>query len=97
MEGIIPFILRATKKKRTQNPYLCLAADNPIGRSRHLLLAGDSIDGSSHRLSRSDYPHPAAFECFSAGGRAATPSDNENGLRQRGFTSAAQCHVSART
>ncbi|KAL8541585.1 hypothetical protein ACS0TY_002740 [Phlomoides rotata] len=101
MEGLIPLLLRAVKKQRPQSAYRCLS-ENSTGRSYHLLLADDS----SHGRTRSDsqQPIPAASDnstfakSFTVGGPAtASPSNAENGLRnRRGFTSAAHYQVSAR-
>ncbi|KAH6789914.1 beta-1 [Perilla frutescens var. frutescens] len=80
MEGLIPILIRAMKKQRPQHAYRCLS-ENSTGRSYHLLLAGDSADGSSHRRTRSDFH----------GQDAITGSENsnaENGLRHRGFSGA---------
>ncbi|KAI3445886.1 hypothetical protein Pfo_002551 [Paulownia fortunei] len=108
MEGLIPFLLHAMKKQRPQNAYRCLS-ENSTGRSYHLLLAGDSVEGSPHRWTRSDFQPPTPVDylsgsenlthakSFVARGPAASPSNAENGLRQRGFTSAAHHQVSARS
>ncbi|KAL7119122.1 hypothetical protein ACP275_02G043700 [Erythranthe tilingii] len=110
MEGLIPFLLRAVKKQKPQNAYRCLS-ENSIGRSYHLLLAGDSVDGSSHRRTRSDFQPPQTSAGYSSsgseinltqaknfvvGGAASHPLSAENGLRQRGFTSATHYQVSAK-
>ncbi|KAL0454312.1 UNVERIFIED_CONTAM: hypothetical protein Slati_0770400 [Sesamum latifolium] len=108
MEGLIPFLVHAMKKQRPQNAYRCLSENSTTGRSYHLLLAGDSVEGSSHRRTRSDFQHSSTVE-FSSGsehlphakslaarGPAASPSDADNGLRHRGFTSGSHYQVSER-
>ncbi|KAK4424265.1 hypothetical protein Salat_1619900 [Sesamum alatum] len=110
MEGLIPFLLHAVKKQRPQNAYRCLSENSTTGRSYHLLLAGDSVEGgSSHRRTRSDF-QPSSTVDFSSGsehlprvkslaarGPTASPSDADNGLRHRGFTSASHYQVSGRS
>ncbi|EYU37569.1 hypothetical protein ABFS82_02G044400 [Erythranthe guttata] len=93
MEGLIPFLLRAVKKQKPQNVYRSLS-ENSIGRSYHLLLAGDSVDGSSHRRTRSDFQPPQTSAGYLSS--ASPPLSAENGLRQRGFASAKHYQVSAK-
>ncbi|GFP99406.1 hypothetical protein PHJA_002084700 [Phtheirospermum japonicum] len=84
MEGLIPFILRAVKKQTPQNIYRSLSENSTSGRSYHLLLTRDSVEGSSHRRTCSDYQPPSAAIHF----------DTNNGLRQRAITSAGDYKVS---
>ncbi|KAL3843850.1 hypothetical protein ACJIZ3_001253 [Penstemon smallii] len=103
MEGLIPFLLNVVKKQRPQNAYRCLS-ESSSGRSYHLLIGGDSVEGSSHRRNRSDFPkssstvdylsaseHLRNLKSFGARGSAA-----DTGLKQRGFTSADNFQVSAK-
>ncbi|KAL8540453.1 hypothetical protein ACS0TY_001888 [Phlomoides rotata] len=85
MEGLIPFLIHAVKKQKPQNVQRSLSDNSTTGRSYHRLLGGDSVEGSSHRRTRSDFQLPIA--------PAAAP---DNGLRQRAFTSASQYPVSSR-
>uniref|UniRef100_A0A2N9EXY1 Uncharacterized protein n=1 Tax=Fagus sylvatica TaxID=28930 RepID=A0A2N9EXY1_FAGSY len=56
MEGLIPFLLHAIKKQRPQNSYRCLSEGS--SRSYHLLNVADSLSGSSHRRTRSEFQPP---------------------------------------
>ncbi|PIN10187.1 hypothetical protein CDL12_17221 [Handroanthus impetiginosus] len=79
------------KKQRPQNDYRCLSK-NSSERSYHLLLGGDSMDGSSHSR---DFQEPVAVD-YSMDS-VNSPSNADNGLRRRGFSSAAANYpVSAR-
>ncbi|KAL2231521.1 UNVERIFIED_CONTAM: hypothetical protein Sindi_1746500 [Sesamum indicum] len=109
MEGLIPLLLHAMKKQRPQNAYRCLSENSTNGRSYHLLLAGDAVEGSSHRRTRSEFQpsstvdfssgseHLPHAKSFAARGPAASPSNADKGLRHRGFTSASHYQVSERT
>ncbi|KAI3448184.1 hypothetical protein Pfo_004849 [Paulownia fortunei] len=109
MEGLIPFLLHAMKKQRPQNAYRCSSENSTTGRSYHLLLAGNSTEGSSHRRTRSDFQPPSTVDfltgseqlahvkSFSPRGPAAYPLNADNRLRQRAFTSASHYQVSGRT
>ncbi|CAA0830977.1 Unknown protein [Striga hermonthica] len=86
MEGLIPLLLQAVKKQTPKNAYRCLSENSLSGRSYHLLLAGDSPEGSSHRRSCSDYvppPLPQAVEPSENVARVKNFSGANNGLRQR--------------
>ncbi|PIN19762.1 hypothetical protein CDL12_07552 [Handroanthus impetiginosus] len=111
MEGLIPFLIHAMKKQRPQNAYRCLSENSASGRSYHVLLAGDSVEGSSHRRTRSEIQPPSGFD-FSSGSEnlarvksygtgvpTVSPWNGDNGLRQRdlGFTSASHYQVSGKT
>ncbi|KAL6502459.1 hypothetical protein OROHE_024464 [Orobanche hederae] len=87
MEGLIPFILKAVKKQVPRRAYRSLSENSVTGRSYHLLIAGESVEGSSHRRTRSDYqPPPSAYQL-----------DGDNGLRQRAVTSVGDYKVSGGT
>ncbi|KAF5733204.1 hypothetical protein HS088_TW17G00744 [Tripterygium wilfordii] len=58
MEGLIPFLLRAMKKQRPQNTYRSFSEGS--GCSYRLLTGGDSVSGSSHRRTRSDFQPPTS-------------------------------------
>ncbi|XP_047971377.1 uncharacterized protein LOC125214407 [Salvia hispanica] len=63
MEGLIPFLIHAMKKEKPQNAYRCLSDNSTTARSYHLLLGGsDSVEGSSHRRTRSDYQPPSTID-----------------------------------
>ncbi|KAG8368487.1 hypothetical protein BUALT_Bualt15G0050500 [Buddleja alternifolia] len=100
MEGLIPFLLRTMKKQRPQNAYRSFS-ENSTGRSYHLLLAGDSAEGSSHRRTRSDFQTTSSAVDSGSGPEYLTrvksyvagssPSTVNNGLmRRNGFNSAAE-------
>ncbi|KAF9665936.1 hypothetical protein SADUNF_Sadunf16G0177000 [Salix dunnii] len=63
MEGLIPYLLHSIKKQRPRNSYRSLSIGS--SRSYHLLMGGDqgeSLNGSSHRRTRSEYqPPPLEF------------------------------------
>jgi hypothetical protein len=58
MEGLIPFLLHSIKKQKPHNSYRSLSMGS--SRSYRLLMGGegDSVNGSSHRRTRSDYQPP---------------------------------------
>lgn len=65
MEGLIPYLLHAMKKKRPQHKYRSFSGNNNSNRSYHLLIgANDSLEGSSHRRTRSEFPAPATADLF---------------------------------
>ncbi|KAJ6751135.1 hypothetical protein OIU85_001636 [Salix viminalis] len=63
MEGLIPYLLHSIKKQKPRNSYRSLSVGS--SRSYHLLIGGDqgeSLNGSSHRRTRSEYqPPPLEF------------------------------------
>ncbi|CAI9764435.1 unnamed protein product [Fraxinus pennsylvanica] len=95
MEGLIPFLLHAMKKQRPQHSYRSLSENST--RSYHLLMAaGESVEGSSHRRTRSEFQPPSinfleqrsGLEYFShtksfSKGYKSSPSNVDNGLRHR--------------
>ncbi|KAK1385720.1 Beta-D-xylosidase [Heracleum sosnowskyi] len=52
MEGLIPFLIHTIKKQKSHNKYRSLS-DNS-NRSYHILMGANSVEGSSHRRTRSD-------------------------------------------
>lgn len=58
MEGLIPFLLHSLKKQRPRNSYRSLSETS--NRSYHPLMGPDSLEGSSHRRTRSEFQPPAA-------------------------------------
>ncbi|KAF8406205.1 hypothetical protein HHK36_008290 [Tetracentron sinense] len=58
MEGLIPFLLHAIKKGKPHNSYRCLSEGS--SRSYRPLVGTDSIEGSSHRRTRSDFQQRAS-------------------------------------
>ncbi|KAL6560751.1 hypothetical protein OROGR_004310 [Orobanche gracilis] len=85
MEGLIPFLLKAVKKQAPLSAYRSLSENSVTGRGYHLLLAGDSSEGSSHRRTRSDYQPPSTAYHLDG--------DNDSGLRQRAVASAGENKV----
>ncbi|KDP44491.1 hypothetical protein JCGZ_16324 [Jatropha curcas] len=62
MEGLIPYLLHAMKKQKPHNNYRSFSAGS--SRSYHLLVGGvDSVSGSSHRRTRSDF-QPSNLDFF---------------------------------
>ncbi|KAL6270617.1 hypothetical protein ACE6H2_027528 [Prunus campanulata] len=65
MEGLIPFLLHALKKQRPQHRYRSFSQSNSSNRSYHLLMSGqDSLEGSSHRRTRSEFQPPVSTAGF---------------------------------
>ncbi|KAK4378504.1 hypothetical protein RND71_000366 [Anisodus tanguticus] len=61
MEGLIPFLLHAMKKQKPQhNSFRCLS--DTSNRSYHMLVGADSIEGSSHRRTRSEFQPPVTVD-----------------------------------
>ncbi|KAL8116307.1 uncharacterized protein LOC141668081 [Apium graveolens] len=53
MEGLIPFLIHTIKKQKPHNSYRSLSDSS--NRSYHILMgAATSVEGSSHRRTRSD-------------------------------------------
>lgn len=57
MEGLIPYLVHAMKKQKPHHSYRSFSVGS--SRSYHLLIGGDSFEGSSHRRARSDFQQPA--------------------------------------
>lgn len=53
MEGLIPFLVHTLKKKKSLKSYRSLS--DTSNRSYHHLVGGDSVDGSSHRRTKSEF------------------------------------------
>ncbi|KAK4378505.1 hypothetical protein RND71_000367 [Anisodus tanguticus] len=61
MEGLIPFLLHAMKKQKPHhNSFRCLS--DTSNRSYHMLVGADSIEGSSHRRTRSEFQPPVTVD-----------------------------------
>ncbi|KAL2930286.1 Phosphatidate cytidylyltransferase 3 [Bienertia sinuspersici] len=62
MEGLIPFLVRAIKKQNLQShSYRCLSDSSR--RNYHVLgSAGDSVSGSSHRRTQSEFQVPSSLD-----------------------------------
>ncbi|KAF8404885.1 hypothetical protein HHK36_009780 [Tetracentron sinense] len=58
MEGLIPFILHAIKKQKPHNSYRCVSEGS--SRSYRPLTEMESLEGSSLRRTRSEFPPPAS-------------------------------------
>ncbi|KAL6513112.1 hypothetical protein OROGR_020598 [Orobanche gracilis] len=85
MEGLIPFLLKAMKKQAPRRAYRSLSENSVTGRSYHLLLSGNSGEGSSHRRTRSDY-QPQSYHL-----------DGDSGTRHRAVASAGEYKVAGWT
>lgn len=61
MEGLIPYLIHAIKKQKP-HPHSYNRSfshnESSINRSYHMLLGSDSLTGSSHRRTRSDFQPP---------------------------------------
>ncbi|CAN4107801.1 unnamed protein product [Withania somnifera] len=106
MEGLIPFLLHAIKKEKPHhNSFRCLS--ETCNRSYHMLIGGDSIEGSSHRRTRSEFQPSVTVDFFdlpqnrSFNNRAASllsPVSNKNGSRlQFGTNKAATNNLQGNT
>ncbi|KAM1002982.1 hypothetical protein ACFX2I_003371 [Malus domestica] len=75
MEGLIPFLLHAIKKQRPQHKFRSFSvSESNSNRSYHLLISGqDSLEGSSHRRTRSEF-QPPTFNKQEGGVSAVAPS-----------------------
>ncbi|KMT03813.1 hypothetical protein BVRB_8g189570 [Beta vulgaris subsp. vulgaris] len=63
MEGLIPYLVRAIKRQNLHNQsFRCLSDGSR--RSYHLLgnAGGDSVNGSSHRRTQSEFQAPTAMD-----------------------------------
>ncbi|XP_059311283.1 uncharacterized protein LOC132062811 [Lycium ferocissimum] len=89
MEGLIPFLLHAMKKQKPHhNSFRCLS--DTSNRSYHMLVGTDSIEGSSHRRTRSEFQPPVTVDFMnlpqprSFNNRTSSllsPGSNKNGSR----------------
>ncbi|KAJ1397291.1 hypothetical protein SESBI_31884 [Sesbania bispinosa] len=57
MEGLIPYLIHAMKKQKPHHQR-SFSHSESSNRSYHILLGSDSLTGSSHRRTRSDFPPP---------------------------------------
>ncbi|OIW12857.1 hypothetical protein TanjilG_24790 [Lupinus angustifolius] len=61
MEGLIPYLIHVMKKQKPhQHRYRSFSHSESSNRSYHLLMESESLTGSSHRRTRSDYQPPTA-------------------------------------
>ncbi|KAF9600696.1 hypothetical protein IFM89_011367 [Coptis chinensis] len=59
MDGLIPFLFHAIKKHNGHRSYRSLSEGSTTARSYHQLIAySGSLDGSSHRRTRSEFQPP---------------------------------------
>ena len=60
MEGLIPYLIQAIKKQKPHHHSLnrSFSHSGSVNRSYHMLLESDSLTGSSHRRTRSDFQQP---------------------------------------
>ncbi|OIT08596.1 PREDICTED: uncharacterized protein LOC109230867 [Nicotiana attenuata] len=89
MEGLIPFLLHAMKKQKPHhNTFRCLS--DTSNRSYHMLVGADSIEGSSHRRTRSEFQPPVTVDFLELsqpksfnyrGSSLVSPVSNKNGSR----------------
>ncbi|WMV08563.1 hypothetical protein MTR67_001948, partial [Solanum verrucosum] len=61
LEGLISFLLHAIKKQNPHHNNLCCLFDTP-NRSYHILIRADSIEGSSHHRTRSEFQPPVTID-----------------------------------
>ncbi|KAK8508969.1 hypothetical protein V6N13_130722 [Hibiscus sabdariffa] len=65
MEGLIPYLVHAMKKQKPRHHYRSASVGS--SRSYHLLMGQsqpESVEGSSHRRTRSEFQPPATVELF---------------------------------
>ncbi|KAK6776084.1 hypothetical protein RDI58_027085 [Solanum bulbocastanum] len=61
MESLISFLLHDIKKQKPHpNNFCCLS--NTSNRSYHMLIRADSIEGSSHHRTRSEFRPPVTID-----------------------------------
>ncbi|KAL5070288.1 hypothetical protein RYX36_021175 [Vicia faba] len=62
MEGLIPYLIHAIKKQKPHQHSLnrSVSHSGSISRSYHLLLESESVSGSSHRRTRSEFQQPTS-------------------------------------
>ncbi|KAK7269926.1 hypothetical protein RIF29_22736 [Crotalaria pallida] len=61
MEGLIPYLIHVMKKQKPHHHrYRSFSHSESSTRSYHLLMESESLTGSSHRRTRSDYQPPSA-------------------------------------
>lgn len=60
MEGLIPYLIHAIKKQKPHHHSFnrSFSHSGSVNRSYHMLLESDSLTGSSHRRTRSDFQQP---------------------------------------
>ncbi|XP_038996320.1 uncharacterized protein LOC120120866 [Hibiscus syriacus] len=64
MEGLIPYLIHAMRKQKPRHHYRS-ASLGSSSRSYHLLMGQqESVEGSSHRRTRSEFQPPATVELF---------------------------------
>ncbi|XP_043711392.1 uncharacterized protein LOC122660237 [Telopea speciosissima] len=62
MEGLIPYIVNALKKQKSQNKYRCSSEISSSRSYYQPLNSKGSSEGSSHRRTRSDFQLPVAAD-----------------------------------
>ncbi|GMJ00588.1 hypothetical protein HRI_003728000 [Hibiscus trionum] len=65
MEGLIPYLIHAMRKQKPRHHYRSASVGS--SRSYHLLMGQpqpESMEGSSHRRTRSEFQPPATVELF---------------------------------
>lgn len=62
MEGLIPYLIHAIKKQKPHHHTFnrSVSHSGSINRSYHLLLESESVSGSSHRRTRSEFQQPTS-------------------------------------
>ncbi|PHT28783.1 hypothetical protein CQW23_31600 [Capsicum baccatum] len=89
MEGLIPFLLHAMKKQEPQHKsFRCHSGTS--NQDYHMLVGGDSVEGSSHRRTQLQSPVSTDFlylpQPKSFSNRTSilfSPVSNQNGSRQQ--------------
>ncbi|KAI3707968.1 hypothetical protein L2E82_36938 [Cichorium intybus] len=85
MEGLIPFLMHAMKKQRPQNNYRSVSVGST--RSYHVLVGADAtVDGSSHRRTRSEFQSPTADFPEQRSGFGCIPQSKNYKRSSTGFT-----------
>lgn len=89
MEGLIPYLLHAIKKPRPQHRYRSFSvSESNSNRSYHLLMSGQgSLEGSSHRRTRSEFQPPSSADLFEQ--RSANDLIHARSVKEGGVSSAA--------
>ncbi|OMO63379.1 hypothetical protein COLO4_32518 [Corchorus olitorius] len=90
MEGLIPFLIHAMRKQKPHHHYRSMSVGSSASRSYHLLMgqsqADQSVEGSSHRRTRSEFQPPTAefLEQRTSGVDFRSPRGYNNGSSMSG-------------
>ncbi|KAM3291431.1 hypothetical protein P3S67_019720 [Capsicum chacoense] len=75
MEGLIPFLLHAMKKQEPQHKSFRCHSDTS-NQDYHMLVGGDSVEGSSHRRTQTEFQSPVSTDFLDQ-----SHVSNQNGSR----------------